>query len=146
MPVPEETWISNPIWSRLCSSAPACMRRPLTCTIPARFEQEVPVDKRVVGARHRSWADLLLRHQIFRSDEGGGCRSGWQEVPVEGGSYGIGVSRLVGAIIEASHDDAGIIWPEPVAPFDVALVNLKAGDANTDAACEQTLRQVDRRR
>src|SRR5450432_2690387 len=59
-----------------------------------------------------------------------------QDHPVEGGSYGIGVSRLVGAIIEASHDDAGIIWPEPVAPFDIGLVNLKAGDAKTDAACE----------
>ncbi|GEO81153.1 proline--tRNA ligase [Pararhodospirillum oryzae] len=56
-------------------------------------------------------------------------------VPVHMGSYGIGVSRLVGGIIEASHDDAGIIWPDSVAPFQVALVNLKAGDAQTDAAC-----------
>jgi len=46
------------------------------------------------------------------------------------------VSRLVGAIIEASHDDAGIIWPRSVAPFDVGLINLKVGDAATDAACE----------
>jgi prolyl-tRNA synthetase len=52
------------------------------------------------------------------------------------GSYGIGVSRLVGAIIEASHDDAGIIWPQAVAPFDVGLINLKVGDPATDAACE----------
>lgn len=51
------------------------------------------------------------------------------------GSYGIGVSRLVGAIIEASHDDAGIIWPESVAPFRVGVVNLKTGDAACDAAC-----------
>jgi prolyl-tRNA synthetase len=58
-----------------------------------------------------------------------------KDVPVEMGSYGIGVSRLLGAIIEASHDDAGIIWPEPVAPFDIALINLKSGDAKTDAAC-----------
>jgi prolyl-tRNA synthetase len=50
------------------------------------------------------------------------------------GSYGIGVSRLVGAIIEASHDEAGIVWPVPVAPFEVALINLKAGDAATDGA------------
>ena len=57
-------------------------------------------------------------------------------VPVQMGSYGIGVSRLVGAIIEASHDDAGIIWPESVAPFDVGLINVKVGDAGTDAACE----------
>jgi prolyl-tRNA synthetase len=53
------------------------------------------------------------------------------------GSYGIGVSRLVGAIIEASHDEAGIIWPESVAPFHVGLINLKAGDAKVDAASEQ---------
>ena len=57
-------------------------------------------------------------------------------VTVQMGSYGIGVSRLVGAIIEASHDSAGIIWPQAVAPFDVGLINLKAGDSGTDGACE----------
>ena len=56
-----------------------------------------------------------------------------QQVDVHMGSYGIGVSRLVGGIIEASHDDKGIIWPESVAPFDVAVVNLKPGDATCDA-------------
>ncbi|MBB4302432.1 prolyl-tRNA synthetase [Rhodobium orientis] len=60
-----------------------------------------------------------------------------QNVPVHMGSYGIGVSRLVGAIIEASHDDNGIIWPASVAPFDAAVVNLKQGDAATDAMCER---------
>ncbi|HLH86841.1 MAG TPA: proline--tRNA ligase [Xanthobacteraceae bacterium] len=59
------------------------------------------------------------------------------ERPVHGGSYGIGPSRLVAAIIEASHDEAGIIWPEPVAPFRVAILNLKQGGADTDAACEK---------
>ncbi|MFN3348521.1 proline--tRNA ligase [Pseudorhodoplanes sp.] len=59
------------------------------------------------------------------------------ERPVHMGSYGIGPSRLVAAIIEASHDDAGIIWPESVAPFRVAILNLKQGDAATDAACEK---------
>ena len=53
---------------------------------------------------------------------------------VHGGSYGVGVSRLVGAIIEASHDEAGIIWPDSVAPFTVGLINLKSGDRATDAA------------
>ncbi|MGL4279815.1 MAG: proline--tRNA ligase, partial [Albidovulum sp.] len=57
-------------------------------------------------------------------------------VPVHMGSHGIGVSRLVGAIIEASHDDKGIIWPEGVTPFSAGIVNLKQGDAATDAACE----------
>ena len=59
-----------------------------------------------------------------------------KEVAVEMGSYGIGVSRLVGAIIEASHDDVGIIWPESVAPFDVGLINLRTGDEECDSTCE----------
>jgi len=57
-------------------------------------------------------------------------------VPVEMGSHGIGVSRLLGAIIEASHDDKGIIWPEGVTPFHCGIVNLKQGDAATDAASD----------
>jgi prolyl-tRNA synthetase len=59
------------------------------------------------------------------------------EKPVHMGSYGIGPSRLVAAIIEAFHDDAGIKWPEPVAPFTVAILNLKQGDGAVDAACEK---------
>jgi prolyl-tRNA synthetase len=55
----------------------------------------------------------------------------------EMGSYGIGVSRLVGAIIEANHDEAGIKWPDAVAPFKVAVLNLKQGDAGTDALCDR---------
>lgn len=58
------------------------------------------------------------------------------DVPVHMGSYGVGVSRLVAGIIEACHDDNGIVWPESVAPFDIGLINLKAGDAATDAACD----------
>jgi len=57
-------------------------------------------------------------------------------VPVHMGSHGIGVSRLVGAIIEASHDDKGIIWPEGVTPFHCGIVNLKQGDEEADGACE----------
>ncbi|MBW7921299.1 MAG: proline--tRNA ligase [Rubellimicrobium sp.] len=60
-----------------------------------------------------------------------------ERVPVHMGSHGIGVSRLAGAIIEASHDDRGIIWPEGVTPFPVGIVNLKQGDTATDAACEE---------
>jgi len=55
----------------------------------------------------------------------------------EMGSYGIGVSRLVGAIIEARHDEAGIIWPDAIAPFSAAILNLRKGDAGTEAICEQ---------
>jgi prolyl-tRNA synthetase len=60
-----------------------------------------------------------------------------QERPIHGGSYGVGVSRLVGGIIEASHDAAGIIWPDAVAPFGVAVINLRPGDSAVDLACEQ---------
>ncbi len=65
-----------------------------------------------------------------------------QEIVCEMGSYGIGVSRLVGAIIEAFHDDAGIIWPEAVAPFRVGLINLRAGDAACDQACQEMYEQL----
>ena len=65
------------------------------------------------------------------------------EHPVQMGSYGIGPSRLVAAIIEASHDDAGIIWPEPVAPFRVTILNLKQGAAETDGASRADLRGAD---
>jgi len=58
-----------------------------------------------------------------------------KDVTVHMGSYGIGPTRLVPAIIEASHDENGIIWPVSVAPFEVVLINLKAGDAASDAAC-----------
>jgi prolyl-tRNA synthetase len=59
-----------------------------------------------------------------------------EEIPAIMGCYGIGVSRLVGAIIEASHDENGIVWPESVAPFHVGLINLRQGDAACDARCE----------
>jgi prolyl-tRNA synthetase len=59
-----------------------------------------------------------------------------ENITVEMGSYGIGVSRLVGAVIEASHDEAGIVWPESIAPFKVGLINLKSGDAACDATCQ----------
>jgi len=59
-----------------------------------------------------------------------------EAVTVQMGSYGIGISRLVGAVIEASHDDNGIIWPEAVAPFRVGLINLRADDADCVAAAD----------
>ncbi len=67
------------------------------------------------------------------------------ERPVHMGSYGIGPSRLVAAIIEACHDDAGIQWPEPVAPFRAIVLNLKQGDVATDAASEYLYRSLNAR-
>jgi prolyl-tRNA synthetase len=101
-----------------------------------RFAAEVPQDKRL------SARGVEIGHIFFfgtKYSEPMGCRVQGPDgsmVTVQMGSYGIGVSRLPAAIIEASHDDAGIVWPVPVAPFEVGLVNLKPGDKATDAACE----------
>jgi prolyl-tRNA synthetase len=65
-----------------------------------------------------------------------------REVPVHMGSYGIGPSRVVAALIEAGHDENGILWPDAVAPFIVGIANLKAGDAATDAACEMLYKSL----
>ncbi len=65
-----------------------------------------------------------------------------EQLTLEMGSYGIGVSRLVGAIIEANHDESGIIWPDSVAPFDVGLINLRPGDGACDAASDDLYRQL----
>ena len=102
----------------------------------AQFEAQVPPDKRL-SARGIEVGQVFYfgtKYSAPMKAEVAGPDG--QMHPVEMGSYGIGVSRLVAAIIEASHDDAGIIWPESVAPFDIALINLKAGDAKVDAACE----------
>lgn len=66
-----------------------------------------------------------------------------KEVVVEMGSYGIGVSRLVGALIEANHDENGIIWPEAVAPFKVGLINLRARDEVCTEACDNLYNKME---
>jgi prolyl-tRNA synthetase len=66
-----------------------------------------------------------------------------QEHDVHMGSYGIGPSRLVAAIVEAGHDENGIVWPDAVAPFDVEIMNLRVGTAATDQACEELYRQLE---
>jgi prolyl-tRNA synthetase len=102
----------------------------------ARFAKEVPETDRVTAR------GIEVGHIFFfgtKYSEPMECKVQGPDgglVTVQMGSYGIGVSRLVGAIIEASHDDAGIIWPARVAPFDVGLINVKSGDAETDGVCE----------
>jgi prolyl-tRNA synthetase len=102
----------------------------------ARFAKEVP-DKDRVTARGIEVGHIFFFGTKYSAPMGARVQGPDGElVTVQMGSYGIGVSRLVGAIIEASHDAAGIIWPRAVAPFDVGLINLKAGDGVTDGACE----------
>jgi prolyl-tRNA synthetase len=101
----------------------------------ARFAAEVPEDRRI------SARGIEVGHIFFfgtKYSEPMNCRvqgPDGQLVTLQMGSYGIGVSRLVGAVIEASHDGAGIAWPVPVAPFEVGIVNVKPGDAASDKAC-----------
>ena len=68
--------------------------------------------------------------------------SSGKQVAVQMGSYGIGVSRLVGAIIEANHDQLGIIWPENIAPFQIGLINLRVGNNECDQICEKLYEQL----
>jgi prolyl-tRNA synthetase len=101
----------------------------------ARFEAEVPEERRMSTRGIEVGQIFYFGTKYSAPMKANVTGPDGKDVPVEMGSYGIGVSRLLGAIIEASHDDKGIIWPEPVAPFDIALINLKTGDAKTDAAC-----------
>jgi prolyl-tRNA synthetase len=103
----------------------------------ARFEAEAPEDKRMT-ARGIEVGHIFYFGEKYSKPMGAKVAGpDGKDTPVHMGSYGVGVSRLVAAIIEASHDDAGIIWPDSVAPFGVAVVNLRPGDAACDAACEQ---------
>jgi prolyl-tRNA synthetase len=110
---------------------------------PAAFEA-LPADKRIT-ARGIEVGHIFYFGTKY-SEPMGAKVTGPDGVdrPVHMGSYGVGVSRLLGAVIEASHDDAGIIWPDSVAPFAVGLINLKPGDKATDAAADGLYDQLTR--
>jgi prolyl-tRNA synthetase len=101
------------------------------------YEKRVPAERRVTGrgieVGHIFFFGTKYSDPFACSVQGPDGKM----VTLQSGSYGIGVSRLVGGIIEASHDAAGIIWPESVAPFDIGLINIKAGDVEAEAACEK---------
>jgi prolyl-tRNA synthetase len=101
---------------------------PATCPVPA----DELVHERGIEVGH------IFYFGTKYSDAMGALVTGPDDaqVAVHMGSYGIGVSRLVGAIIEASHDDDGIVWPDSVAPFAVGLINLRQGDKDCDTACD----------
>ncbi|MGH6948955.1 MAG: proline--tRNA ligase, partial [Kiloniellales bacterium] len=110
---------------------------------PAEFERQVPAERRYVGrgieVGHIFYFGTKYSEPLgatVTTPEGG-------SVALHMGSYGIGVSRLAGGIIEASHDESGIVWPESVAPFKVGLVNLRAADATVAKACDDLYGQLD---
>ncbi len=103
----------------------------------ARFERDVPEPRRLHTRGIEVGQIFYFGTKYSDSMSAAVAAADGAVRPIHGGSYGVGVSRLVGAIIEASHDDAGIIWPEAVAPFRVAILNLKQGSTDTDAASEK---------
>ena len=103
--------------------------------VESEFEKDVPEERRYHGRGIEVGQVFYFGTKYSKPMGAEVVGPDGKSIAVEMGSYGIGVSRLVGAIIEASHDDAGIVWPDAVAPFDVALINLRAGDDACDDAC-----------
>src|SRR3981081_3302603 len=107
-----------------------------------RFDREVPTEKKV-QTRGIEVGQIFYfgtkYSDMMKAMVAGGDRA---EGAVHGGSYGVGVSRLGGPLIEACHDDAGIKWPEAVAPFRATILNLKQGADDTDAACERLYNEL----
>ncbi|WP_316176389.1 MULTISPECIES: proline--tRNA ligase [unclassified Bradyrhizobium] len=108
----------------------------------ARFEAEVPAERRVHTRGIEVGQIFYFGTKYSEPMKALVAGPDGAEVAIHGGSYGVGVSRLAGAIIEACHDDAGIRWPEEVAPFRAVILNLKQGGSDTDAACEQLYRDL----
>jgi prolyl-tRNA synthetase len=103
----------------------------------ARFEAEAAADKRMTARGIEVGHIFYFGEKYSKPMKALVTGPDGKDAPVHGGSYGVGVSRLVAGIIEASHDEAGIIWPDAVAPFGVAVVNLRVGDAACDAVAEE---------
>ncbi|MEP2263513.1 MAG: proline--tRNA ligase, partial [Paracoccaceae bacterium] len=103
--------------------------------VEGEFEAQVPQERRR-SARGIEVGQIFYFGTKYSEAMGATVQDGdGNQVPVHMGSHGIGVSRLLGAIIEANHDDNGIIWPEGVTPFHVGILNMRQGDAACDAAC-----------
>lgn len=109
----------------------------------ARFEREVPAERRLHTRGIEVGQIFYFGTKYSEPMRAAVTLPDGSSRPIHGGSYGIGVSRLIGAIIEAGHDDHGIVWPESVAPFDVGLIGLKPGDAAVEAACDALYAQLE---
>ncbi len=109
----------------------------------SRAYDAIPADKRVsargIEVGHIFYFGTKYSEPMKATVQG----ADGKPVTVHMGSYGIGPSRVVAGIIEASHDKDGIVWPVPVAPFEVAVVNLKSGDADTDKACGEAVAKLE---
>lgn len=108
----------------------------------SRFEEEVPAERRL-SARGIEVGHIFYFGSKYSAPMNASIATpDGKTVPAEMGSYGIGVSRLVGAIIEASHDEKGVIWPRSVAPFETAVVSLRNDDPAVNQACDSAYAQL----
>jgi prolyl-tRNA synthetase len=101
----------------------------------ARFEAETPVEQRREARGIEVGQTFYFGEKYAKPMKASVTGPDGQEHLIHGGSYGVGVSRLLGAIIEASHDAGGIIWPDAVAPFGAGILSLRPGHEGVDAAC-----------
>ena len=108
----------------------------------ARFEKEVPAGRRLEARGIEVGHIFYFGAKYSAPMKAEVATAEGKNIPVEMGSYGIGVSRLLGAIIEASHDDKGVIWPRAVAPFETAVVSLRNDDAEVAGVCESAYQQL----
>jgi prolyl-tRNA synthetase len=109
---------------------------------PARFEKEVPEDRRLSARGIEVGHIFYFGTKYSEPMKANVTGPDGKDAAVEMGSYGIGVSRLAGAIIEASHDDKGCIWPMSVAPFEAAVVSLRNDDAEVTKVCDSAYAQL----
>lgn len=132
-----EDYIKNKDIAKIKSiySAADEMHDPDNCPIP----NEQISSKRGIEVAHI----FNFGTKYTKSMEGGVMsKEGNETIYPNMGSYGIGVSRVVAAAIEASHDENGIIWPENIAPFDVYLINVKSGDETCDKFCDEIYQKL----
>ena len=118
------------------------MPRPKRCTTRRASRSEVPAERRLSARGIEVGHIFYFGTKYSAPMKAEVATADGKNIPVEMGSYGIGVSRLVGAIIEASHDDKGVIWPAAVAPFEVAVVSLRTDDADVTKVCESAYEQL----
>jgi prolyl-tRNA synthetase len=102
----------------------------------AEYEAAVPAEKRISARGIEVGQTFYFGTKYSAPMKATVTGPDGKEIAVHMGSYGVGVTRVVPAIIEASHDDAGIIWPVSVAPFEAEVINLKVGDPESDAAAD----------
>lgn len=110
----------------------------------AQFEAEVPEDKRLSARGIEVGHIFHFGEKYSKPMNAVVMGPDGKEHLVQMGSYGIGVSRLVGGIIEASHDENGIIWPKSVAPFGIGIINLKVGDEQADSVSEELYTKLEK--